>query len=300
MTNQRAALSAFDALLGFEKVIEATWFFTERIEPAALRASLSRLASHYPLLAGHVGRRPGHHRSPLHGWEIRSLTTDIPLGVRTDASTSRAAALTTDAARFHSASDVSATCWSGAAVMAGRSQVMAAALTNFGGGGSAVGVRLSHAVADASGFYRIVGEWSRLHKGGDDLGGDLGGGDNLTGGADLAGAADADIGGEPPSGSPLLELRRDCVESAHRRVITGAAAQESLLNLSLTSANLSLCVPSGDGRRTHRCTRTRMCGRYYIRLQPPLPTVTASITYGYSLHYLRRAGLPRAIPGPDG
>ena len=63
----RAALGALDALLGFEKVIEATWFFSERIEPASLRTSLSRLASRYPLLAGHVGRRPGRHRSPLHG-----------------------------------------------------------------------------------------------------------------------------------------------------------------------------------------------------------------------------------------
>ena len=55
----RAALGALDALLGFEKVIEATWFFSERIEPASLHTSLSRLASRYPLLASHVGRRPG-------------------------------------------------------------------------------------------------------------------------------------------------------------------------------------------------------------------------------------------------
>jgi len=111
----RSALGARDALLGFEKVIEATWFFSERIEPASLRTSLSRLASRYPLLASHVGRRPGRHRSPLHGWEIRGLTPELPLGVRTEPGTSRAAASATDASRFLGV-DVR----SGAEVMAGR------------------------------------------------------------------------------------------------------------------------------------------------------------------------------------
>ena len=199
---QRSVLSALDALLGFEKVIEATWFFSERIEPASLRASLSRLASRYPLLASHVSRRPGRQRSPLHGYEIRGLTPEVPFGVRTEAGTSRAAASATDASRF-----LGVEVRSGAAVMAGRSQVMAVALTNFDGGGSAVGVRLSHAVADASGFYRIMREWSRLHNG--------------DGGGDCAGGDQDDGSGE--DGSPLLELRRDCVEAAHR---ASALAQE--------------------------------------------------------------------------
>ena len=202
---QRSVLSALDALLGFEKVIEATWFFSERIEPASLRASLSRLASRYPLLASHVSRRSGRHRSPLHGWEIRGLTPEVPFGVRTEAGTSRAAASATDASRF-----LGVEVRSGAAVMAGRSQVMAVALTNFDGGGSAVGVRLSHAVADASGFYRIMREWSRLHNG-----------DGGLAGGDCAGGDQDDGSGE--DGSPLLELRRDCVEAAHR---AGAPAQE--------------------------------------------------------------------------
>jgi hypothetical protein len=208
----RSALGALDALLGFEKVIEATWFFSERIEPASLRTSLSRLASRYPLLASHVGRRPGRHRSPLHGWEIRGLTPELPLGVRTEPGTSRAAASATDASRFLGV-DVR----SGAEVMAGRSAVMAVALTNFDGGGSAVGVRLSHAVADASGFYRIVREWSRLHNGG---GGPAGGDQDGTAALCASGARD---GGRGEDGSPRLELRRDCVEAAHR---AGARAQE--------------------------------------------------------------------------
>ena len=208
---QRSALGTLDALLGFEKVIEATWFFTERIEPTSLRTSLSRLASRYPLLASHVSRRSGRHRSPLHGWEIRGLTPEVPFGVRTEAGTSRAAASTTDASRF-----LGVEVRSGAAVMAGRSQVMAVALTNFDGGGSAVGVRLSHAVADASGFYRIVREWSRLHNG-----------DGGLAGGDCAGADQDSSSGE--DGAPLLELRRDCVEAAHqaaRRAGPAPAAQE--------------------------------------------------------------------------
>ena len=213
----RAALGALDALLGFEKVIEATWFFSERIEPASLHTSLSRLASRYPLLAGHVGRRPGRHRSPLHGWEIRGLTPGLPFGVRTEPGTSRAAASATDASRFLGV-DVR----SGAEVMAGRSAVMAVALTNFDGGGSAVGVRLSHAVADASGFYRIVREWSRLHNGG---GGPARGGEQDGTGAPRARGEQERGRGEDGSedGSPRLELRRDCVEAAHR---AGARAQE--------------------------------------------------------------------------
>ena len=114
-------------------------------------------------------------------------------------------------------------------MMAGRSAVMAVALTNFDGGGSAVGVRLSHAVADASGFYRIVREWSRLHNacGGPARGGeqDSTGAPRASGEQDLTLTRARGGRGEDGSedGSPRLELRRDCVEAAHR---AGARAQE--------------------------------------------------------------------------
>ena len=117
-------------------------------------------------------------------------------------------------------------------MMAGRSAVMAVALTNFDGGGSAVGVRLSHAVADASGFYRIVREWSRLHsgRGGPARGGVRGGEQEGTGAPCASGEQErgrGEDGSEDGSqdGAPRLELRRDCVEAAHR---AGACAQEPL------------------------------------------------------------------------
>ena len=185
---QSIRLTPLDALLGFEKVIESTWFFSERLDPLALRRSLSTLASQHPVLCGRVGRLPGRHHSPLHGWELRRADVRrddadlIPLRVRSEPGTSQQAAAVPDPAAFAAAVQ------SGGAVMAGRSPVLAASLTNYEGGGSALNVRLSHALADASGFYRLVREWSRLHSA-------------------------ADSGGAAPA---PLELSRECVEAPVR------------------------------------------------------------------------------------
>ena len=110
------------------------------------------------MLCGRVGRLPGRHHSPLHGWELRRADVRrddadlIPLRVRSEPGTSQQAAAVPDPAAFAAAVQ------SGGAIMAGRSPLLAASLTNYEGGGSALNVRLSHALADASGFYRLVGE----------------------------------------------------------------------------------------------------------------------------------------------
>ena len=72
------------------------------------------------MLCGRVGRLPGRHHSPLHGWELRRADVRrddadlIPLRVRSEPGTSQQAAAVPDPAAFAAAVQ------SGGAVMAGK------------------------------------------------------------------------------------------------------------------------------------------------------------------------------------
>ena len=193
MCTPRLKLTSLDALLGFSKCIEATWFFSQRIEPTALRASLDRLAARYPCLATRIKRQQHGWKlpTPLHGWQLSRKTQLIPLHCRTEPGTSwEAAAMPEPAASF-----TRETSGSAQAIMAGRAPVMAASLTNFASGGSALHVQMSHALVDAAGFYQLMGDWSSLHL-------------------------DDEIE------RPPLEMRRDCVQASVLAMHSAGCARE--------------------------------------------------------------------------
>jgi hypothetical protein len=52
----------------------------------------------------------------------------------------------------------------GESVMRGERNVMGVTLTSFTGGGSALGLAISHAAVDATGFYKAASAWSQLHE----------------------------------------------------------------------------------------------------------------------------------------
>ena len=152
-------LTAADALLGFQKVIDATFFFRKAIDKARLEASLQALLAVQPMLGSTVRRRgPALH--PLEGWEVVSGASEPSLLIeqRSASGTSCKAALEPDpGARFVPVFD-------GEAVMRGSRQCMGVAHTSFENGGSAVGVAISHAVVDGIGFYDLMTAWSVLHE----------------------------------------------------------------------------------------------------------------------------------------
>jgi hypothetical protein len=190
-------LTPLDVLLGHQKVIECTWFFPGSIDALSLRRSLRLLTRIYPMVGGRLVRQPywsKQHLSPLHGWQVRRSTVDdagilLHINSATARSSQEAASLVDPSSLYCDQS------CNPRRVMVGDSPVMAAALTNFADGGSAVGLRISHAVVDANGFYQLANEWSRLHQQLDLLSGGDGG--------------EAEDGAEPP----LLKLQRDVVEA---------------------------------------------------------------------------------------
>ena len=115
-------LTAADALLGFQKVIDATFFFRKAIDKARLEASLQALLAVQPMLGSTVRRRgPALH--PLEGWEVVSGASEPSLLIeqRSASGTSCKAALEPDpGARFVPVFD-------GEAVMRGSRQCRRAA-----------------------------------------------------------------------------------------------------------------------------------------------------------------------------
>jgi hypothetical protein len=167
MPRQTLRLAPADVLLGFEKVIEVTWFFRSSIEPGSLQASFQALVKKYPPLSGVVTRMPGHHRSPLHGWHVTSPKfvgrgATIALHAQHERGTSWQAAALPDPAS--GSRTLMRGAQSASKIMSGSAPVVAATLTNFTDGGSAIGLAVSHALMDASGVYRLAREWSQLHE----------------------------------------------------------------------------------------------------------------------------------------
>lgn len=163
-------LTPLDVLLGYQKIIEATFFYPDRIDAFALKASLMKLTRRIPALSGRIVRNASRHPSPLHGWSVigdATADSSVMLDVVQKEGTSIEAAMVPDPSVLQGRGVRDP-----AVVMSGRSPVMAASLANFASGGSALSIRMSHAIVDANGFYRIILQWSRLHHtphGGDKL-----------------------------------------------------------------------------------------------------------------------------------
>ncbi len=177
---RRLRLTPQDALFGFSRIIDCTWFFPGQLAPASLRRSLAAVAQRTLLpLSWRVARGDGdvaarRPRPPFSGWELRPCAEaqGVPLIVRQYAGSDTFAEA---AARAHAREDGGlafveagtgglSSC---AEVMDGREPVLAVVLTQFGEDGrdgSAVGVRASHAACDAAGLHRVVAEWGRLHR----------------------------------------------------------------------------------------------------------------------------------------
>lgn len=169
-------LLPIDVLLGRQHVIELAFIFPGRIEVPALRSSFAALCAKYPVLMGRMRRSTlswkgcASNPTPLHGWELRCDDDEhatpcddalLPLQVR------RCGGSCLDVASSSHVmpSDFMQSAAGASAIMGGRAPPMMASLTHFDGGGSALGVRLSHGVTDAAGLYRLLFEWSRLHAG---------------------------------------------------------------------------------------------------------------------------------------
>lgn len=150
-------LTAIDALLGFQHVIEATWFYKARICPSRLQESLDRFLSLQPTFAATAWQqRPFRH--PLDGWRLGhqqaiKINHNVAVGTSLEAS----AAYNDPGSRYIASFD-------GESVMQGHHPCMSVALTSFEGGGSALGVAISHGLVDAHGFHHAMAAWSRLHE----------------------------------------------------------------------------------------------------------------------------------------
>ena len=153
-------LTALDALLGYQKTIEATWCYPGHLDIMALQASLDTLLKVEPLIGGRI-LRSSQSTSPFDGFYLNgSSSTSVVVHARSEQGTSRDIAMISDlGGRFHRRPPEPE------AVMGGRVPVISVCATNFDGGGSALAVAMSHGIVDASGFYRTVARWSRLHEG---------------------------------------------------------------------------------------------------------------------------------------
>ena len=213
-------LSPLDALFGSGKVIDATFFFPERLDIDALAASLRALLRRYPCFGGRVGRSPWRARggglgrgagSPFAGWHVAGdggvpLCERHELALRWD----EAAAVPDCGARFlHEALAAPAAARD---VWAGRAAPMGVSVTHFrGGGGSALGVSMSHGLVDAHGFYATVREWARLH-------------------AALGGGSSSRLGGDDLGDPPPLITSRDCIDEALLRLYDDDAVDNANAN----------------------------------------------------------------------
>ena len=83
----RYALTPTDALFGFQKIVQAAWFFPGRIDPEILRSSLAEFGIANPIFCGRVSRKPRIARNftprpPFSDYEVvTSAESGIPLSV---------------------------------------------------------------------------------------------------------------------------------------------------------------------------------------------------------------------------
>ena len=83
----RYALTPTDALFGFQKIVQAAWFFPGRIDPEILRSSLAEFGVANPIFCGRVSRKPRTARNftprpPFSDYEVvTSAESGIPLSV---------------------------------------------------------------------------------------------------------------------------------------------------------------------------------------------------------------------------
>lgn len=164
-------LLAMEALYGSQKTISATYFFAGPLDLVGLRSSLAGLLAAVPLLGGRMRRHPPQQGqaggcSPLSGWVAEVAAGAGPaatsLVVRRHSGTAADAAAGTDPGdRFASRPS----CWAqmGRAWWGAAPPPLNATLTRFDGGGTALGIAISHALCDGDGFHRVVQAWAGGH-----------------------------------------------------------------------------------------------------------------------------------------
>ena len=166
----RHRLIATDALFGFQKVIEAAWFYPGRIEPGILRYSLSELGNKYSVLQSRVSKREtsfsllSHPTPPFSGWLLEDSHERIPLTVRELELPSIEGFLDIKP------DDVLLGSIDQGSVMRGKSSVMEVSLTRVKAQnqvdfcGSVLSICLSHAVSDAAGMHLLLCDLGRSYR----------------------------------------------------------------------------------------------------------------------------------------
>jgi hypothetical protein len=165
MPRSPVRLSVFDAFFGFQKIIDATWFFPGSLDSVSLRHSLDEFSKLHPSFACRIGRSNDHAINPFSGYNLQEQPHQhIPLTVLWHDGNIANIAPSTHAVGDGGASFVQSSLKNVEDIMTGSSPVMSVTLTEFSCGGSALGVCMSHGIADASGFHRAVSEWARIHR----------------------------------------------------------------------------------------------------------------------------------------
>jgi len=141
---RRVKCTGLDAVLSYNQ-LQFVWLFRERLEHAALLAALPGLIERLPALAGELELRDGK-------LFINCSNRGVPVAVRQRPETLEHWATQFDRLRF--------------AQMAihnvppgARSPLFRVRITQFAGGGSALGVSFNHALADMASFASVMKAW---------------------------------------------------------------------------------------------------------------------------------------------
>jgi shikimate O-hydroxycinnamoyltransferase len=154
-TGARVRLSVYDLVTG-PISIPRVFYYRRTLDGEALRASLSRVLRHYPLVTGRLKRDPDGGMSVLCDdsgvlFVESALTEQMP-----DPPVDEPAA--PDLRRFYRE-------WLPFRVVDRDQPLLTVKLTHMAGGGSVLGVAINHSITDGAGLLALLENWSHEHRG---------------------------------------------------------------------------------------------------------------------------------------
>ncbi|MEV7471995.1 acyltransferase [Streptomyces kronopolitis] len=149
-------LSTLDATLGAVST-GRTFFFHEPLDGASMRESLARVLATYPLLSGRVEREAdGRLRVICNDRGVPFEEVSLPIRAR-DFMEATQGGVNAD----HSALPKSSV----TRVTGKKIPTLSVKLTHFSCGGSALGVRMKHVLADGQSYMQFMLDWAAEHRG---------------------------------------------------------------------------------------------------------------------------------------